>query len=67
MQGIFAAGDVIDTEFKQAITGAGEGVAAAYQAYKYVREEFILTVGEGKKKAEEVDAKKIIEKILGKK
>ena len=36
--GIFAAGDVVDTEFKQAITGVGEGVAAVYQAYKYVKE-----------------------------
>ena len=35
--GIFAAGDVVDTEFKQAITGVGEGVAAVYQAYKYVK------------------------------
>lgn len=39
--GIFAAGDVTDAEFKQAITGVGEGVAAAYQAYKYVKENFI--------------------------
>ena len=37
--GIFAAGDVVDTEFKQAITGVGEGVAAVYQAYKFVKEE----------------------------
>ena len=37
--GVFAAGDVVDTEFKQAITGVGEGVAAVYQAYKYVKEE----------------------------
>ena len=36
--GVFAAGDVVDTEFKQAITGVGEGVAAVYQAYKYVKE-----------------------------
>lgn len=36
--GIFAAGDVVDTEFKQAITGVGEGVAAVYQVYKYVKE-----------------------------
>lgn len=43
VQGIFAAGDVVDSEFKQAITGVAEGVNAAYQAYKYVNEhEFIL-------------------------
>ncbi|MDF1539174.1 MAG: FAD-dependent oxidoreductase, partial [Candidatus Thorarchaeota archaeon] len=36
--GVFAAGDVVDTEFKQAITGVAEGVHAAYQAYRYVNE-----------------------------
>ena len=42
--GVFAAGDVVDTEFKQAITGAAEGVHAAYQAYRYVNEnEFVFT------------------------
>jgi thioredoxin reductase (NADPH) len=42
--GVFAAGDVADTEFKQAITGVAEGVHAAYQAYRYVNEhEFIFT------------------------
>jgi thioredoxin-disulfide reductase len=44
IQGIYAAGDVVDSEFKQAITGVAEGVQAAYQAYKYVNEsEFIFT------------------------
>ncbi len=42
--GIFAAGDVVDTEFKQAITGVAEGVHAAYQAYKYVNETQALLV-----------------------
>ncbi len=42
--GVFAAGDVADTEFKQAITGVAEGVHAAYQAYRYVNEhEFVFT------------------------
>jgi thioredoxin-disulfide reductase len=42
--GVFAAGDVVDTEFKQAITGVAEGVHAAYQAYRYVNEnEFVFT------------------------
>ena len=36
VKGIFAAGDVVDTEFKQAITGVGEAVAAAYHAYEFV-------------------------------
>jgi thioredoxin reductase (NADPH) len=38
VQGVFAAGDVVDSEFKQAITGVAEGVHAAYQAYRYVNE-----------------------------
>ncbi|RDE10793.1 MAG: hypothetical protein C4K49_12635 [Candidatus Thorarchaeota archaeon] len=42
--GVFAAGDVTDTEFKQAITGVAEAVHAAYQAYRYVNErEFVFT------------------------
>ena len=36
--GIYAAGDVADTEFKQAITGVAEGVTAAYSAYKHLSE-----------------------------
>jgi thioredoxin reductase (NADPH) len=44
VQGVYAAGDVVDSEFKQAITGVAEGVQAAYQAYRYVNEnEFIST------------------------
>jgi len=44
VEGVFAAGDVVDSEFKQAITGVAEGVNAAYQAYKYVNEnEFNFT------------------------
>ncbi len=44
VEGVFAAGDVVDTEFKQAITGVAEGVHAAYQAYRYVNEhDFVFT------------------------
>lgn len=44
--GFFAAGDVCDTVFKQAITGAAEGVAAVYSAYTYINEnEFICPIG----------------------
>lgn len=40
--GIYAAGDVVDSGFKQAITGVAEGVVAAHSAYTYVREnEFV--------------------------
>ncbi|MBI2659270.1 FAD-dependent oxidoreductase [Candidatus Woesearchaeota archaeon] len=44
--GFFAAGDVCDTVFKQAITGVSEGVTAVYSAYTYVNEnEFICPIG----------------------
>ncbi|HEC36674.1 hypothetical protein LCGC14_2259950 [marine sediment metagenome] len=36
-KGIFAAGDVADAPFKQAITGVSEGVIAAYSAFDYVK------------------------------
>jgi thioredoxin reductase (NADPH) len=35
--GIYAAGDVADAPFKQAITGAAEGVVAAYAAFDYLK------------------------------
>ena len=34
--GFFAAGDVCDTVFKQAITGVAEGVTAAFSAYQFI-------------------------------
>ena len=34
--GAFAAGDVADKPFKQAITGVAEGCTAAYSAYEYI-------------------------------
>lgn len=34
--GIYAAGDVSDTEFKQAITGSAEAVTAAFFAADYI-------------------------------
>jgi thioredoxin reductase (NADPH) len=36
VKGVFAAGDVADHKFKQAITGVAEGVTAAYSAYHYI-------------------------------
>lgn len=36
IRGVYAAGDVADTPFKQAFTGAAEGISAAYMAYEYV-------------------------------
>ncbi len=34
--GVYAAGDVTDSPFKQAITGVSEGVTAAYSAYQFI-------------------------------
>lgn len=36
ISGVFAAGDVADKPFKQAITGVAEGCTAAYSAYEHV-------------------------------
>lgn len=36
--GVYAAGDVVDNEFKQAITGVAEGVTAAFHAYQFLKE-----------------------------
>ena len=38
LPGIFAAGDVADSYFRQAITASGTGVAAAIRAEKYLAE-----------------------------
>jgi len=34
--GVFAAGDITNAEFNQAIIGAAEGVSASYKIYKYL-------------------------------
>jgi len=36
IDGAFACGDVVEGEFKQVITGAAQGVAAAYSAYEHI-------------------------------
>ncbi len=36
VEGVFAAGDVTDSEWKQGVVCAAEGAAAAYSAYNYV-------------------------------
>lgn len=36
IEGIYAAGDVTDAEFKQAIISSAEGVLAAFSAYEYL-------------------------------
>ncbi len=35
-EGVFAAGDVVNDDFKQAIIASAEGVTAAYSAYEYI-------------------------------
>ncbi len=42
IRGIFAAGDVVDSSFKQAITGVAEGVTAAHSAFKYISENSVV-------------------------
>lgn len=42
VSGVFAAGDVADKPFKQAITGVAEGCTAAYSAYEYVTKSRIM-------------------------
>ena len=36
-EGIFAAGDVTDVPYKQAIVSAGQGAVAALSAYNYIQ------------------------------
>ena len=42
MPGVFAAGDVADKPFKQAITGVAEGCTAAYSAFEYINKNGIV-------------------------
>lgn len=42
VKGVWAAGDVADAKFKQAITGVGEAVKAVYGIYEYLKNEKIV-------------------------
>ena len=42
IKGVYAAGDITDTKFKQAITGVGEAVKAVYSIYEDIHKEKIL-------------------------
>jgi len=43
IDGVFAAGDVGDKHFKQAITGVAEGCTAAHSAYEFIQKSIIET------------------------
>jgi len=43
VKGIFAAGDVTDTKFKQLIIGVADGCSAAYFAYEYITKGKVIT------------------------
>jgi len=38
VEGVFAAGDVMDPNYKQAIVAAGTGAIASMEALKYIEE-----------------------------
>jgi thioredoxin reductase (NADPH) len=40
--GVFAAGDVADTPFKQLITGVSEGCVSAFSAYEYINKNKVI-------------------------
>jgi thioredoxin reductase (NADPH) len=42
--GVYAAGDVADKPFKQAITGVAEGCTAAHSAYEHITKESVICV-----------------------
>lgn len=51
IRGLYAAGDITNTDWKQAITGVAEGVKAAYYAYQYVNEaKYILPLQKTKRR-----------------
>ncbi len=45
--GVYAAGDVADRDFKQAITGVAEGVVAAYSAFQDLRNDEVCACDDG--------------------
>ncbi len=43
LEGVYAAGDIADKPFKQAITGVAEGCTAAYSAFEYITKKKVKT------------------------
>ena len=51
MPGVFAAGDITNTRFKQAIIGVAQAVTAAHSAYYYISHSAVMPFnGSGRKK-----------------
>ncbi len=47
VRGVYAAGDVVDTPFKQAIVGVAEGVIAVHSAFEFVQQnEFVCPMND---------------------
>lgn len=44
VQGLFAAGDVTDSELKQVITAAAKGASAAFEALRYIDSEAVCSI-----------------------
>lgn len=44
LPGLFAAGDVTDSELKQVITAAAKGASAAYEALRYIDEQAVCSI-----------------------
>lgn len=64
IKGVFAAGDVADKEFKQAITGVAEGVTATYSAYKYINENALICLTEDEPKLREDKISLVVSAII---
>ncbi len=56
-EGVFAAGDVTDIPFKQAVISAGQGSSAALSAYNYIQKKLGKTAVKSDWKSVKVEAK----------
>jgi thioredoxin reductase (NADPH) len=44
VRGLFAAGDVTDSELKQVVTAAAKGASAAFEALRYIDEDISCSI-----------------------